>query len=105
MSTDTGKPVATEITLTYEDDGDYWIARDEHSDVTAEGATRQAALEALDEAVGSETAIVPEVDPSDPFFSAPVFSSGRSDVSRTVDDHLADSTYRDKLAGDDSRDR
>jgi predicted RNase H-like HicB family nuclease len=55
MSADTdgpgedGSPVT--ITLSLGESGDLWVARDEDTGVTSQGATRQAALENLDEAV------------------------------------------------------
>lgn len=103
MTSNTGVPTATEITLTYDEDGDYWLARDETRGVTAQAAARGAALEALDEAVANATPddIHVEIDPEDPFFSAPTFSSDRSDVSRHVDEYLAEDTYRDKVTLDD----
>jgi len=100
MSTDT--PPSTKITLRYEDD--HWIAKDEQRDVFVEAPTREQALEALDVAVASHTgegASDYEIDPDDPFFAAPTFSSGRSDVSENVDEYLADAIYRDKMDSDD----
>lgn len=104
MSTDTGSPTATNIKLTYDDDAEHWIARDEETGVTTRAPTRQAALEALDEAVADRTegdTTEWEIDPDDPFFSAPAFSSGTSDVSENVDEYLAEGIYRDKVAPDD----
>ncbi|WP_247730175.1 type II toxin-antitoxin system HicB family antitoxin [Halovivax limisalsi] len=53
MSTDIGSNDATSvearITLTKEDE--WWVATDEHTDVTSQGKTRESALDNLDEAV------------------------------------------------------
>ena len=108
MSTNTGSPATTRITLTYEegtdDEGGYWIARDDKRGVTVQASTREEALEALDEAVANRTGSAEhewEISPDDPFFSAPTFSSGHSDVSENVDEYLTEDIYRDKVAPDD----
>jgi len=64
----------------------------------------EAALNALDQAVANESETGPdvEVDADNPFFTAPTFSSGQSDVSRNVDECLAEDTYRDTLGSDQS---
>lgn len=108
MSTNTGPPIATKITLMYEEDDDSWTAREENRGVTVRAATRDAALQALDEAIADRDSVdrsSREIDPEDPFFSAPTYSSGRTDVSRNVDDHLAEATSRDKLGTNDKPDR
>lgn len=99
----TSGPTATDISLTYDEEADQWRARDETRGVTVRANTRQAALAALDEAVAKEGKTVPdvEVNADDPFFTAPTFSSGQSDVSRNVDEYLAEDTYRDKLGSDE----
>ena len=57
MSTDADNPdteaaaSVADISLTLGENGDLWIARDEDTGVTSQGATRQSALENLDEAV------------------------------------------------------
>ncbi|MGB9985775.1 type II toxin-antitoxin system HicB family antitoxin [Salarchaeum japonicum] len=57
MSADAGKSGGEkptpprEITLTYEEDSEMWVARDEDTGVASQGDTREAALENLDEAV------------------------------------------------------
>ena len=103
MSMDTGDPTATDISLTYDEEADQWRARDETRDVTVRASTREAALDALDEAVADDGETDPdvEVDADDPLFTTPTFSSGRSDVSRNVDEYLAEDTYRDKLGSDE----
>lgn len=103
MSTNTGGPTATDISLTYDEEADQWHARDETRGVTVRANTREAALDALDEAVANkdETAPDVEVDSDDPFFTPPTFSSGRSDVSQNVDEYLAEDTYRDKLSSEE----
>jgi predicted RNase H-like HicB family nuclease len=108
MSTNTDSPATTRITLTYEEGADaedsYWIARDDKRGVTVQAPTREEALEALDEAVSNRTGAAEhewEIDPDDPFFSAPTFSSGQSDVSESADEYLTEDLYRDKVAPDD----
>ncbi len=103
MSTNTHGPTVTDISLTYDEEADQWRARDEARGVTVRAATREEALDALDEAVAnaSETDRDIEIDSDDPFFTAPTFSSGRSDVSRNVDEYLAEDTGRDKLRADE----
>lgn len=108
MSTNTDSPTTTKITLTDEDGADaedgYWIARDDTRGVTVKAPTREEALEALDEAVANRTGSAKhewEIEPDDPFFSAPTFSSGHADVSENVDEYLAEDIYRDKVAPDD----
>ncbi|MFC6942699.1 hypothetical protein ACFQE8_22520 [Salinirubellus sp. GCM10025818] len=108
MSTNTGSPATTRITLTYEEGADdedgYWIARDDKRGVTVQAPTREEALEALDEAVANRTGSAEhewEIGSDDPFFSAPTFSSGQSDVSENVDEYLTEDLYRDKVASDD----
>jgi predicted RNase H-like HicB family nuclease len=50
--TDAGDGVSpTNISLSLSEEGDLWIARDEDTGVTSQGATRQVALRNLDEAV------------------------------------------------------
>lgn len=49
MSTETGAPAGTTITLVREDD--WWVAKDEETGVVSQGKSRQEALENLDEAV------------------------------------------------------
>jgi acid phosphatase class B len=103
MSMNTGSPTATDISLTYDEEGDQWRARDETRGVTVRASTRAAALDALDAAVANDGETDPhiEVDTDDPFFTAPTFSSGQPDVSRNVDEYLAEDTYRDKLGSDE----
>ena len=104
MRTNTDVPTATKITLTYDDDNDYWVARDEKRDLTVQAATREAVLEALDEAVATHRAEDENdvaIDSEDPFFSAQTFSSGRSDVSLNVNEHLTEGTYHDKVNSDE----
>ena len=103
MRIDTGDPTATDISLTYDEEADQWRARDETRGVTVRANTREAALDSLDEAVANDGETDPdvEVDADDPFFTLPTFSSGRSDVSLNVDEHLAEDTYRDKLGSDE----
>lgn len=100
MSTDT--PPTTKITLTYQDD--HWVAEDVERGVSVEASTREDALAALDTAIERrrDQGEVSEISPDDPFFSAPTFSSGQSDVSENVDKHLSDVTYRDSVGGDES---
>lgn len=102
MSTGTGAPATTKITLTYEDD--VWLATDEKTGVTAQAATREAALAALDEAVAAHTDHdESEIDlaPDDSFFAAATFSSGKSDISENVDSYLVAGSDRDTSAADD----
>jgi acid phosphatase class B len=100
---DTGDPTATDISLVYDEAADQWCARDETRGVTVRASTREAALDALDEAVADDGGTDPDVgvDADDPFFTAPTFSSGRSPVSLNVDEYLAENTYRDKLDSDE----
>jgi hypothetical protein len=97
MSTNTGGLTATDISLTYDETADQWRARDETRGVTVRASTREAALDALDEVVASEDKTDPdmEVGADDPFFTAPTFSSGRSDISRNLDEYLAEDTSLD----------
>lgn len=100
MSAET--PPSTEITLTFEDD--HWIAKDEQRGVLVEAPTREQALKALDLAVASQTeegAPDQEIDPDDPFFAAPTFASGKTDVSENVDEYLAEAIYQDTIDADD----
>lgn len=102
MRTGTGGPAPTKITLTYEEDA--WLATDETTGVTAQAATREAALAALDEAVATHTdQEASEVDlaPDDSFFVAATFSSGTSDISENVDTYLVSGSDRDMSAADD----
>jgi hypothetical protein len=100
---DTGDPTATDSSLTYDEEADQWRARDETRGVAVRASTREAALDALEEAVADDGETDPnvEVDADGPFFTAPTFSSGRSDVSRNVDEYLAEDTYQDKLGSDE----
>ncbi|MFB6168838.1 MAG: hypothetical protein ABEJ43_08325, partial [Haloferacaceae archaeon] len=92
-----------DISLTYHEEADQWRARDEARGVTVRAATREEALDALDEAVAnaSGTDCDVEVSSDDPFFTTPTFSSGRSDISRNIDEYLAEDTSRDKLGSDE----
>jgi hypothetical protein len=85
---DTGDPTATDSSLTYDEEADQWRARDETRGVTVQANTREPALDALDEAVADdgETDLAVGVDAADPFVTAPTLSSGRSAVSRNVDE-------------------
>lgn len=97
MSTGTGPPAITKITLTYDDDGDYWVATDEQTGVTAQAPTREMALAALDDAIANRTdgeEREGEIPPDDPFFTAPTFASGKSDISENVDAYLVASSDR-----------
>jgi hypothetical protein len=96
MSTNSDRPAAKRITLLYDDEEEQWLARDETRKVTARSSTREGALEALDDAVVRATTGEREVvvGSDDPFFSAPSFSSGRSDVSQNVDEYLTQYLFR-----------
>jgi hypothetical protein len=87
---DADTPSATYIMLSYEDD--HWVAEDVERGVSVEASTREGVLAALDSAIKSrcEQRDIGEISPDDPFFSAPTFSSGRSDVSENVDEYLSD---------------
>lgn len=92
MGSGTGDSTPTRITLIYDDAADSWVARDGDTGVSAQGPSRQAALEALDTALLSGTEEDDgecETDPTDPFFTAQTFSSGRSDISANIDAYLA----------------
>ncbi len=105
MSTNSDRPTAKRITLLYDDDEGQWLARDETRKVTARSSTREDALEALDKAVVRATTEGHEivVDSDDPFFSAPSFSSGQSDVSQNVDEYLTqDSSRGDSVPDEES---
>jgi len=90
MNTDSDRPTAKRITLLYDDDEEQWLARDEARKITARSSTREGALEALDDAVVRATTGdgKPVIGSDDPFFSAPSFSRGQSDVSQNVDEYL-----------------
>jgi predicted RNase H-like HicB family nuclease len=57
MSTETegdgeeSQPHPSNISLTYDESGEWWVARDEDTGVASQGKMRQAALKMLDEAV------------------------------------------------------
>jgi len=105
MSMDTGEPTTTEISLTDDEDAEQWLARDEARGVTARGKSREDALKALNDAVARsvESGHEFEISSEDPFFAAPTFSSGRSDISENVDEHLSGAVYQDKLgSGEES---
>jgi hypothetical protein len=105
MSTDSDGPTAKRITLLYDDDEEQWLARDEARKVTARSSTREGALEALDDAVVRATTGDGEVivGSDDPFFTAPSFSSGQSDVSQNVDEYLTgDRSRGDAVPDEDS---
>jgi hypothetical protein len=78
MSTITSGPMATDISLTYDEEADQWRARDETRGITVRANTQQAALVVLDEAVAKETKTVPdvEVNADDPFSISPTLSNG-----------------------------
>jgi len=64
MSMDTGDPTATDISLTCDEEADQWRARDETRGVTVRASTREAALDALDEAVADDGETDPDVEVS-----------------------------------------
>lgn len=105
MSTDNDGPTAKRITLLYDDDEGQWLACDETRKISVRSSTREEALEALHKAVVRATTEGHEivVDSDDPFFSAPSFSSGQSDVSQNVDEYLTqDSSRGDSGPGEES---
>jgi hypothetical protein len=103
MSTNSDRPTTKRITLLYDDDENQWLARDETRKVTARSSTREGALEALDNAIVRATTEDDEVvvDSDDPFFSAPSFSSGQSDVSQNVDEYLTGGRSRGDAVPDE----